>query len=152
MKTMKRISNCMALSTMTLAIATLAWLPGYAQDTNAPMKPMKGGEHMMMLNKIETKAQADNLKPGDSIAMVCSKCKSVSVEFITKESKGNITKMTPGEKHLCPGCGSTVTVEGVGKGASTQIKHVCTMCGSDSMFCCATTTNSKPTNGMEPDK
>src|SRR5450631_575298 len=110
MKTMKYISNCMALSTMVLAIVTLTWLPAYAQDTNgAPMKPMKGGEHMMMLNKpITTKAQADELKPGDSVAMVCTKCKTVSTEFITKESKDNVTTITPGEKHLCPGCDTTM--------------------------------------------
>ena len=149
MKTTKQICNCMTLSTIILAIAAFAWLPANAQDTNAPMKPMKGGEHLMMLNQpITTQAQVDALKPGDSIAMVCTKCKTVTTEFVTKTSKGNITTVTPGEKHLCPGCGSTMTVVGVGKGASTQIKHVCAMCGSDSAFCCATSTNSAPTTGM----
>jgi hypothetical protein len=151
MKTTKQICKCITLSTIILAVATVAWMPGSAraQETNAPMKPMKSGEHLMMLNHITTQAQVDELKAGDSIAMVCSKCKTVSTEFITKESKGNVTIMTPGGKHLCPGCGSTVTVVGVGKGASAQIKHVCGMCGSGSMFCCATTTNAPPTAGME---
>ena len=149
MKTPMQMCKCLTLSTIILAVAVVAWLPAGAQDAAAPMKPMKGGEHLMMLNQpITTQAQVDALKPGDSIAMVCTKCKTVSTEFVTKESKGNVTIMTPGEKHLCPGCGSTVTVVGVGKGASAQIKHVCTMCGSDSMFCCATSTNSVPTAGM----
>jgi hypothetical protein len=140
--------KCLTLSTIILAVAAFAWLSANAQDATAPMKPMKGGEHLMMLNHITTQAQVDALKPGDSIAMVCSKCKTVSTEFVTKESKGNVTLMTPGETHLCPGCGSVVKVVGVGKGASAQINHVCTMCGSDSMFCCATSTNSAPTTGM----
>ena len=148
MKNTNQLQKCLVRSALALAVAALAWLPARAQETNAPMKPMKGGEHLMMLNHITTQAQVDELKPGDSIAMVCSKCKSVSTEFITKESKGNVTTMTPGEKHLCPGCGSVVTVVGVGKGASAQIKHVCEMCGSDSAFCCATSTNSAPTKGM----
>ena len=150
MKTTKQMCKCLTLSTIILAVAAFAWLPANAQDATAPMKPMKGGEHLMMLNQpITTQAQVDALEPGDSIAMVCTKCKTVTTEFVTKTSKGNITTVTPGEKHLCPGCGSTVTVVGVGKGATTQIKHVCTMCGSDSMFCCATSTNSAPTAGME---
>jgi hypothetical protein len=145
-----QMCKCLTLSTIILAVAVVAWLPAGAQDAAAPMKPMKGGEHLMMLNQpITTQAQVDALKPGDSIAMVCSKCKTVSTEFVTKESKGNVTLMTPGETHLCPGCGSVVKVVGVGKGASAQINHVCTMCGSDSMFCCATSTNSAPTTGME---
>ncbi len=148
MKTMKRICNCMALSTMVLAVAAVVWLPGTVQAQDG-MKPMKGGEHLMMLNQVTNQAQVDQLKPDDTIAMVCPKCKTVSVEFITKESKGHVTKMTPGEKHLCPGCSGTMTVVGVGKGASTQFKHVCSMCGSDSAFCCATTTNSVPTAGMD---
>jgi hypothetical protein len=149
MKNTNQLQKYLVRSALALAVAALSWLPAHAQETNAPMKPMKGGEHLMMLNHITTKAQADELKAGDSIAMVCSKCKSVSTEFITKESKGNVTKMTPGEKHLCPGCGSTITVVGVGKGASAQIKHVCSMCGSDSAFCCASTVNAPPTPGME---
>ena len=38
---------------MAIAMAFAAWLPGTAnaQDATPPMKPMKGGEHMMMLNK-----------------------------------------------------------------------------------------------------
>ena len=111
------------------------------------MKPMKGGEHLLMLNHITTTTQADNLTTNDAIAMVCPKCKSVVVENVNME-KGHIKLMTPGEKHLCPGCNSTITVVGVGKGAKNQVKHVCEKCGG-SAFCCATTTTSAPTQGME---
>ena len=137
-------------SSLVLAVAALVWLPGAvrAQDQQQPMKPMKGGEHQMMLNQINTTAQAEELKPGDSVAMVCTKCKSVMVQTVTTE-KGHIKVMTAGEKHLCPGCGRTITVVGVGKGASTEVKHVCEKCGGSSAFCCATTTSSAPTTGME---
>ncbi len=147
MKTCKTVNGTILI--IGVAIAALAWLPARAQETNAPMKPMKGGEHLLMLNHIKTQAQVDQLKPDDAIAMVCPKCKTVSVEFVNKDSKGHVTTMTPGEEHLCPGCSGTMTVVGVGKGASMHFKHVCSMCGSDSAFCCATTTNSAPTEGME---
>jgi len=71
------------------------------------------------------------LKPGDSVAMVCSMCKSVMVHNVTTE-RGHIKIMSVGEKHLCPGCGSTITVVGTGKGlngAHDEVKHVCEKCG-----------------------
>ena len=147
MKTAKQICNCMTLSTIVLAVAAAAWLPNSVR-AEEPMKPMKGGEHLMMLNQITTPAQAEELKPGDSIAMVCSKCKSVMVHNVTTE-KGHIKIMTVGEKHLCPGCGSTITTVGVGKQAKNEVKHVCEKCGSDSVFCCATKPGSNSTEGME---
>lgn len=147
MKTNKTVTKTMLSVSAAFVVAFVAWLPAQAQDQTQPMKPMKGGEHLMMLNHITTTTQAEDLKPGDSIAMVCPKCKSVVVETVTTE-KGHIKLMTPGEKHLCPGCGSTITVVGVGKGAKNEVKHVCDKCGG-SAFCCATTTNSAPTTGME---
>src|SRR5664279_5292304 len=107
MKTTKQICSCMTLSTIVLAVAAMAWLPNSVR-AEEPMKPMRGGEHLMMLNQIKSPAQAEELKPGDSIAMVCSKCKSVMVHNVTTE-KGHIQIMTVGEKHLCPTCGSTIT-------------------------------------------
>jgi hypothetical protein len=112
---------------------------------------MKGGEHMLHLQGIKTKAEAEALKPGDAIAMVCSKCKSVMIHNVTTE-KGHIQVMTVGEKHLCPGCSSTIKVVGVGHGAKDEVKHVCEKCGEDSVFCCATKPGSAPTSGMEEEK
>ena len=112
---------------------------------------MKGGEHMLHLQGINTKAEADALKPGDSMAMVCAKCKSVVIHNVTTQ-KGHVKTMTVGEKHLCPGCSSTITVVGVGKGAHNEVKHVCEKCGSDSAFCCATKASGPATRGMEGEK
>jgi predicted RNA-binding Zn-ribbon protein involved in translation (DUF1610 family) len=147
MKTNKTISKIIFGMSAAFALAITASLPVTAR-AEEPMKPMKGGEHLMMLNHINTPAQAEELKPGDSVAMVCSKCKSVMVHTVTTE-KGHIKIMTIGEKHLCPGCGNTITVVGVGKGATREVKHVCDKCGSDSVFCCATKPGSNRTEGME---
>lgn len=98
--------------------------------------------------QITTPAEAEALKPGDAVAMVCSKCKSVAVTHVTTE-KGHIKTMTPGEKHLCSGCKSTITVMGEGKGAKDKVTHVCEKCGENSVFCCATKAGSAPTKGME---
>jgi hypothetical protein len=143
-----------------LAIAAGSWLPGTvsAQDTAAPMKPMKGGEHMMMLNKVETKEQADALKPDDTMAMVCAKCKTVYTTRVKQGVKGAQLLMANNQTtelvgtHACAGCGGTWTITGVGKDAKSELKHSCTACGDDSGFCCATTPDAKPTKGMPTDK
>ena len=106
----------------------------------------KGAEYQMQ--KIETQADAEALRPGDEIAMACAKCKSVATTHVTTE-KGHIKLMTPGEKHLCPGCKSTISVVGAGKGAKDEVKHVCEKCGEDSVYCCATKPGSGATKGME---
>ena len=148
---MKRNTNiCKSTLGVVFALALAAWLPGTVR-AQEPMKPMKGGEHLMMLTHINTTNQAEELKPGDTIAMVCAKCKSVMVHNVTTE-KGHIQVMTVGEKHLCPGCNSTITVVGAGKGKKNEVKHTCEKCGDNSVFCCASNPSSSPTKGMEEEK
>ena len=113
-------------------------------DAKAEQK--KGAEYQ--LQKIQTPAEAEALKPDDEIAMACTRCKSVAVTRVTTE-KGHIKLMTPGEKHLCPGCKSTISVIGSGKGAKDEVRHVCEKCGEDSVYCCATKPGSGATKGME---
>ena len=155
MKTTKRLSNCLTLSTIILAVAAVAWLPGSVQAQD--MKPMKGGEHLLMLNKIETTEQAAAVKSDDTFAMVCSKCKTVYVTRVKQGTKGAQLLMgsAPTEligTHACAGCSGTWTIVGVGKGATRELKHTCSMCGDGSAFCCASTPDAKPTKGMETNK
>jgi hypothetical protein len=151
MKTNMIIIKKTTVCAVVCALAGAIWLPisARADDT---MKPMKGGEHLMMLHNIKTPAEAQELKPGDAVEMVCTKCKSVMVENVTTE-KGHIKTMTVGEKHLCPGCNSTMTVIGVGKNARDEVKHACEKCGSDSAFCCSMKSGGgEQTKGMEEKK
>jgi hypothetical protein len=124
------------------ALASAVWFPTTMQAS----EQKKGAQYL--LKQITTPAEADALKPGDTMAMVCAKCKSVVVHNVTTE-KGHIKTMTVGEKHLCPGCDSTIEVVGTGKGKHDVVKHVCGKCGDDSAFCCATKPGSGPTKGME---
>ena len=148
MKTTSYISNKLGLACAALVLA--ASLP-IAASAAEPMKPMKGGEHLMMLNHINTPAQAEELQPGDSMAMVCTKCKSVAVEHVTIE-KGHIRTVTVGEKHLCPGCGGHIEVVGHGKQKTDVVTHTCSKCGDDSAFCCATKAGSGASMGMQHEK
>ena len=142
---------------MAIAMAFAAWLPttAHAQDKTKPMTPMKGGEHQMMLNGINTKQEVDALKTDDSIAMVCAKCKTVWVTRVQQGVKGAQILNEHGQPteligtHPCAGCGSTMTVVGHAKGDITELKHTCGACGADSAFCCAVKPGSGATKGME---
>ena len=97
---------------------------------------------------VATKKQADAVKPGDQIAMVCAKCKTVEVTLVTQDTKTK-SKLIPGQKHLCAGCKTTITVVGSKAHNQEVIKHVCEACGDESAFCCATTKTAEATKGME---
>ena len=107
---------------------------------------LKGSERMLQMQGINTVAQAEALKPGDTFAMVCTKCKSVSYMTVTLE-KDHIKHLTPGYKHLCPGCQTYITV--VGHYGKNEITHTCEGCGDGSAFCCATAPGTGSTKGME---
>lgn len=137
--------------------ATITLLLGFGLTLNAAdqMKPMKGGEHLLMLNKLDTKAEADALKPKDTLAMVCAKCKTVYVTRVKQGVKGAELLMAKGQPkeligtHGCAGCKSTMTVVGHARGDITELKHSCNACGDDSAFCCATKPGGVATKGME---
>src|ERR1043166_5784609 len=97
MKTNNNLITKISLySGLALGLTFAAWLPAHANAA----EQMKGAEHLLHLQGIKTKAEADALKPGDTMAMVCTKCKTVIIERVTLE-KGHIKHLTPGEKHLC---------------------------------------------------
>jgi hypothetical protein len=135
--------------------ATLALTAGFAANAwAAETKTARGGaSELLNLKPITTRAEAEALKPGDAIAMACTKCKSIMVHNVTKErGQGTAKVMTVGEKHLCPGCNTYIETVGRGKGAKNEIRHVCEKCGDESVFCCATKPGSRGTSGMEKHK
>ena len=128
-------------SGLALALAFAVWSPGAARAAEHEGK--MGG---MNMNHIKTQAEAEALKPGDSMSMTCGKCKSVMVQKVTND-KAHIKMMTIGEKVMCHACDGTVEVVGTGrgKGKNEEVKHVCSKCGDDGMFCSAT----KPGSGAK---
>lgn len=154
---MNAVKNHLIRTGFAMAVAIAVGLPGYLHAAGE-QKPMKGAEHMLMLQKIETVAQAESLKPDDTFAMVCGKCKTVYVTRVKQGAKGAQVLMGKGQPreligtHACSGCSSTIEVTGHGKGKERVLKHTCQACGDDSAFCCATRHGGDPTKGMEKDK
>jgi len=139
-------------SGLAAAIALATWSPGAigAEDHpagHAKAMPAQAQSHM---SHIKTQAEAEALKPGDSMAMTCSKCKDVMVQKVTND-KSHVKMMTVGEKLTCSGCGGAVEVVATGKGTGkdAEVKHVCSKCGDDAMFCTASKAASKSMKGMK---
>ena len=148
MKNRNSILSKITLSSgLALALAFAVWPSGSVQGA----EDLKGYERSLQMRGITTRTQAEALKPGDAIAMVCVKCTSVVVEHVTLE-KGHIKHVTTGAKHLCPGCNSTITVVGKGKDPTREVTHTCGACGDASAFCCATKPGEGATKGMEKEK
>lgn len=95
------------------------------------------------LSQITTTDEERSLKPGDSVAMVCTQCKSVVYLNLDRASKEALSPLE--QDHPCPGCKANIKRVRVGKSHQTKIIHVCEKCGEDSVFCCA----SRPGRGME---
>ena len=147
------LSNISLSSGLAVALAFAVWSPGAVRAAEPEkgmkdMMPMSGGGDMMQMEHITTQAQAEALKPGDSMSMACSKCKDVMVQKVTSDN-AHVKMMTVGEKMTCPTCGGTVEVvaTGIGEGKNAEVKHVCSKCGDDAMFCSAT----KPGSGAMKD-
>lgn len=147
----KFLSKFILRAALALSVALAVWLPvaSHAAEPEAKKEAeMKGMPHAMNMNQIKTQAEAEALKPGDSISMACSMCKNVMVMPVTTGTE-HVKMMTVGEKHTCSSCKGTVTIVGTGRGEGKkqEVKHSCSKCGDDAMFICA----SKPGSGAMKD-
>ena len=84
---MKTVKTNIIGTGIAMAIALAAWLPTNINGAEE-MKPMKGGEHLLMLKEVKSKQEADALKTGDTITMVCAKCKTVWTTRVKQGVKG----------------------------------------------------------------
>ena len=150
MKMKNNILSKISLSSgLAVALAFAVWSPGAASAEDDTMPMQKGSPDMMQMEHITTQAQAEAMKPGDSMSMTCTKCKDVMVQKVTADN-AHVKMMTVGEKFICPICGGTVEVvaTGKGEGKNAEVKHVCSKCGDDAMFCSATKPGSGSMKGM----
>jgi len=104
-------------------------------------------QKFIQLHHVANTGEEVSLKKGDAVAMVCTKCKTVLYANIQKPYNRFVTPFE--HRHFCPGCKSTITTTGSGFSAKEEVRHTCEACGSDSLFCCATTRPASPTPGMD---
>ena len=94
--------------------------------------------------RIQTQKQAEAVKPGETVAMVCGACKTVKLtkfESTLPNGKGTPRWIQVGSKHTCENCAGEITVV---KGKTTDtMQHNCSKCGDDAAFCCAGSADAK---------
>jgi hypothetical protein len=133
MKT-NQINTPARLTGMIIALALFANLGGIAnaQDRGSA----KGGAGQLMSKPIRTVDDIAALQPGDMMVMSCPKCKNITVSYVEPTFKAMEPKEKTKTQHTCPGCNTTITVEGHGKAKHDVVKHVCMTCGSKEAYCC----------------
>lgn len=91
--------------------------------------------------RVTTKAAAEDCcQPKEKVALVCKDCKTVT-EKPGEEKTGILAWFKPDSMHDCSGCKGKITYKehGVAKGTgSAAYKHVCSKCGPESAYSCAT--------------
>lgn len=151
MKTTGMKTNIRLLKTIAMiAAVTLFGATGqlHAQEKGSA----KGGAGQLMSKPIRTAADLATVQPGDMMVMSCPKCKNVTVRYVEPTFKAMDAKDKAAIRHACPGCDTTVAMEGHGKAKREVLKHVCQKCGSSDAFCCVVRKAGEPTKGMEEKK
>ena len=157
MKSKSKILTKIFLSSGTaFALASGLWFLSSAQAADPVKEPAKEAHSMANMHHMEhitTQAQAEALKPGDSMCMVCVKCKDVMVQKVGTDN-AHVKMMTVGEKMKCHGCDATIEVvaTGKGEGKNAEVKHNCSKCGENAAFCSAVKPGSGAMKDMAPEK
>jgi hypothetical protein len=99
-------------------------------------------KHALIYKRV-TPEQFAPLPDNTTLAMMCSKCKTVTVltkrDLATKPGKGTIQEAMP--THACPGCGGALVLKRDSK--ETAWVHFCKHCGEHAVDCCAPAANAK---------
>ena len=162
--------NCLfAIGTLSGALALTLLVTGCASARSRSTTRVVEEKQYIQLHHVQDTAQPLDLKKGDAVAMVCSKCKTVWQHGVTSPLLSFPYRYwgRPGDpgywaweqqrrafedwsrRHYCPGCKSTVTITGTWLNRKETVKHTCEACGDDSVFCCATRKQAAVTKGME---
>jgi len=67
---------------LAFVLMTVVWWSVAAQAADQ----QHGPHHPVHMNPIKTRAEAEALRPGDSIAMVCNMCKNIAAYKVTQDN------------------------------------------------------------------
>ena len=141
------------------AVASIALLT-FAGSARAQYKPT-GDDGITASPRLRAQLDERNarLNPVAAVAaptMACPMCKDEWVVVPDRLAKGAqiLASGAPVKRiarHLCAGCETTVTTQGLSKQTRTEVViHKCTGCGAENLACCSTTPgHTVATKGME---
>lgn len=86
---------------------------------------------------VKTVEEAANVQSGDSVVMVCPACKTLAIMVYKSpwpNGRGTPEWVRVGTEHKCAHCGGEIKV--VNGKTSDSMQHDCSVCGSNTAFCC----------------
>ncbi len=125
MKITDSLTKILTAGSIALAIA---FVPGFPSVAAAQEK----GATMLL------SAKASPAAASETPAMSCSKCKDGTVTITEKPTKTGAKANTyTVARHECPGCKSTLAINGHGKSATGTVAHTCQLSRAEGGSCCA---------------
>jgi hypothetical protein len=134
--TTKTTMKLQFIQTVALTVTAFASLTLAAQAGPDPANRWPKGYPTMVKSKEQAMACC---LPREKVALACKDCKTVDAKG-GEDKAGIAAWFKPDSMHDCSGCSGKVTYKAQeGKGSGQAIyKHVCSKCGPDSAFTCAT--------------
>jgi|SRR5882724_2677510 len=154
-KTNMKLTN----NSLIVALAGIALL-AVANPVKAQYKPT-GDDGITASPKVRAQLSELNAKAKSPLvgvgSMTCPKCKDEWVTLPNKQAKPAQFLLSHGvptqkvARHLCAGCDTTITVEGLSKATRhSVVTHQCNSCGALTVACCDTIKGGDvATKGME---
>lgn len=150
------------------ALLAIAALAGCASPNGKSAVRVTEEKQYIQPHHVRDTSQPVALKKGDAMAMACTQCRMVyrpvinpatwpypplwgsdSARCFSGWQRERLPAQDWSQRHYCPGCKSTITTTGTWLNRKESVKHTCTACGDESLFCCATAKGAPPTGGME---
>lgn len=132
---------------LSVAVSVMALFAGFAAETQAQNGAKGGATKLLEFSggSIKPKVAVSDYQP-----MPCAKCKDEATRRVDWSARGANKPTILVSKHLCEGCGTTISVSGHGKAKQDLVTHKCTSCGAESLACCNTKKSREiATKGME---
>jgi hypothetical protein len=120
--------------TALIAAALFATVAG---PTTSVFAEGKGAEQLVKSQQARV-ATAQVNRASAAAVTSCPKCKDVLATVAQPLGKGGRKATALVSQHQCPSCGTTIESVGVGKQATTSVKHVCKEVAAAGANCCST--------------
>jgi hypothetical protein len=134
-----RRTNMKTFKTLLASIAcsTLVGVVGLSTLNTSASAQEKGGERLMALTSVSDKPDVQKPSVVSPMTMRCPKCKDVWATVTQPPGKGGRSEKATVAQHQCKSCVTRIETVGVGKQATTAVKHVCKEGGPASANLCA---------------
>jgi hypothetical protein len=122
---------------ISVACSTLVWVVGLPALNSSALAQEKGGERLMKIGRLSDKPGVQKASVVSPMTMPCPKCKDVWTTVTQPPGRGGRSETATLAQHQCKSCSTRIETVGVGKQATSSVKHVCKEGGPANANLCA---------------